>query len=156
MIFINFENYDCIKLLQPSALHAFIRKKKAKSGITYVFLNEIQNVFELQNVVDSLFLDESLDIYMTGSNAYFLSGELATLLSVRYVTIDMLPLSFREFVDLNREDERLSLQEWYRRYVQTGSFPYASAFSDDINDVHEHLRVYTTPLCSRMLSPDTG
>ena len=93
IVFINLEDYDNVDLLDPAKLHGHIRQRKAETGMTYVFLDEIQNVDSFQKVVDSLFLDESLDIYMTGSNAYFLSGELATLLSGRYVTIDMLPLS---------------------------------------------------------------
>lgn len=153
IIFINFEDYDNRELMEPARLHSLIKEKKAESGMTYVFLDEIQNVTDFQKVVDSLFLDESLDIYMTGSNAYFLSGELATLLSGRYVTIDMLPLSFREFIELNSYEEKLSLQEWYGRYVQVGSFPYASAFSDDINNVHEYLRgVYNTTVLKDIVS----
>ena len=145
IVFINLEDYDNVDLLDPAKLHGHIRQRKAETGMTYVFLDEIQNVDSFQKVVDSLFLDESLDIYMTGSNAYFLSGELATLLSGRYVTIDMLPLSLREFIEINSDSGEHSRAEWYRRYVQVGSFPYASAFSGDLCAVHEYLRgVYNT------------
>lgn len=145
VIFINLEDYANEKLLNPAVLYDYLRQKKAKKGKTYVFLDEIQNVAGFQKVVDSLFLDEDFDIYITGSNAYFLSGELATLLSGRYITIDMLPLSFKEFIQLNEGENTLSLSQLYSRYVQVGSFPYASAFSDDIDNVHEYLRgVYNT------------
>ena len=153
IIFINLEDYDNERLLNPAALHSYIKQKKAPLGRTYVFLDEIQNVPEFQRVVDSLFLDESLDIYITGSNAYFLSGELATLLSGRYVTIDMLPLSFREFMELNSDTESLTTAQWYRRYVEVGSFPYASAFAGDQSSVHEYLRgVYNTIVLKDVVS----
>ena len=153
IIFINLEDYDNERLLDPAALHSYIKQKKAPLGRTYVFLDEIQNVPEFQRVIDSLFLDESLDIYITGSNAYFLSGELATLLSGRYVTIDMLPLSFREFMELNSNTESLTTTQWYRRYVEVGSFPYASAFAENQNSVHEYLRgVYNTIVLKDVVS----
>ena len=153
IVFINLEDYDNERLLDPASLHSYIKQKKAPSGRTYVFLDEIQNVPDFQKVVDSLFLDESLDIYMTGSNAYFLSGELATLLSGRYVTIDMLPLSFREFMQLNSDSGTQTTAQWYRRYVEVGSFPYASAFSDDKSSVHEYLRgVYNTIVLKDVVS----
>jgi predicted AAA+ superfamily ATPase len=143
-IFINFEDYDNRELLEPGNLHTFLKSRLCKGKMTYVFLDEIQNVKDFQRVVDSLFLDEKTDIYLTGSNAFLLSGELATLLSGRYIEIKMLPLSFAEFIEVNELESAL-LSQSYRRYVETSSFPYASAFGDNKVEVHDYLRgVYST------------
>ena len=83
--------------------------------------------------MDSLFLNEKIDIYITGSNAYLLSGELATLLSGRYITIEMLPLSFKEFSSV--QNPSLSLSEKYRLYVEQSSFPYTLNLDGDKNEI---------------------
>ncbi|MDD2232050.1 MAG: ATP-binding protein [Sphaerochaetaceae bacterium] len=143
-VFINFDDYDNRELLEPEKLHAFIKSHLCKGKMTYVFLDEIQNVKEFQRVVSSLFLDEMTDIFITGSNAFLLSGELATLLSGRYVEIRMLPLSLSEFIAVN-EFEGVPLAQSYRRYIETSSFPYASAFGDNKVEVHDYLMgVYST------------
>ena len=143
-VFINFDDYDNRELLEPEKLHAFIKSHLCKGKMTYVFLDEIQNVKEFQRVVSSLFLDEMTDIFITGSNAFLLSGELATLLSGRYVEIKMLPLSLSEFITAN-ELESVSLAQSYKRYIETSSFPYASAFGDNKVEVHDYLMgVYST------------
>ena len=95
IITVNFEDYDNRSLCDPGALHDYVKAHMAAKGKTYVFLDEIQNVPEFQRVVDSLYLRKKLDLYLAGSNAWLLSGDLATLLSGRYVEIEMLPLSFR-------------------------------------------------------------
>lgn len=143
-LFINFDDYDNRELLEPDNLHVFIKSHLCKGKMTYLFLDEIQNVKEFQRVVCSLFLDEMTDIYITGSNAFLLSGELATLLSGRYVEIKMLPLSLSEFITVN-ELESVSLAQSYKRYIETSSFPYASAFGDNKVEVHDYLMgVYST------------
>ena len=99
---------------------------------------------DFQRIVDSLFLNENLDIYITGSNAYLLSGELATLLSGRFIKIEMLPLSFKEFCSA-LSGEGLSLSEKYRRYVEQSSFPYALNFGNDKKEVLDYLNgIYST------------
>ena len=95
---INFENMDFEHLLNYRALHEHIKSRLVPDRMNYIFLDEIQNVENFQKTVDSLQLLPNTDIYITGSNAHLLSGELATLLSGRYVTINMLPLSFKEYV----------------------------------------------------------
>lgn len=145
IIFLNFEDFDNYELLDPKKLHAYIKERLVSGKMTYVFLDEIQNVQDFQRVVDSLFLNPQIDIYMTGSNAYLLSGELATLLSGRYVTIEMLPLSFREFVQALGDDSKLSLSEKYKQYVLRSSFPYVLNLGEDINEVLDYLNgVYST------------
>ena len=89
--------------------------------MNYIFLDEIQNVNEFQKCVDSLFLRDYLDIYITGSNSYMLSGELATYLTGRYIQIHVLPLSFKEYISYYGESDELKK---YNDYVLYGGFPY--------------------------------
>ena len=89
----------------------------------YVFLDEVQRVDGFQKAVDSLYVKRDCDVYITGSNAYLLSGELATLLSGRYVEIKMLPLSFKEYVSAFPNDA--NIDRLYGDYIQNSSFPYA-------------------------------
>ena len=144
IVFLNFEDYDNYELLNPKNLHSYIKERIAKDKRTYIFFDEIQNVEDFQRIVDSLFLNENLDIYITGSNAYLLSGELATLLSGRFIKIEMLPLSFKEFCSA-LSGEGLSLSEKYRRYVEQSSFPYALNFGNDKKEVLDYLNgIYST------------
>lgn len=121
IISINFEDIDFDNLRTPTALNNYIKEHIQEKNNYYVFLDEIQNVSEFERVVNSLQLNEKLDIYLTGSNAYFLSGELATLLTGRYVELKMLPLSFKEYLSVNKDKTQL---EAYNNYLKS-SFPYA-------------------------------
>ena len=121
IISINFENIDFDELRNPTALNTYIKQRIQENVNYYLFLDEIQNVKEFERVVNSLQLNKKLDIYLTGSNAYFLSGELATLLTGRYVELKMLPLSFKEYLSVNRDEK---LVEAYNNYLKS-SFPYA-------------------------------
>jgi len=121
IISINFEEFDFEYLQNSEQLYAYLKKRVRNKQKYYIFLDEIQNVSNFEKVVDSLFLKKNLDIYITGSNAYFLSGELATLLSGRYVELKMLPLSFKEFASVQKEKNPRLL---YNEYLKT-SFPYA-------------------------------
>ena len=89
----------------------------------YIFLDEVQRVEEFQKAVDGLYVKKNCDVYVTGSNAHLLSGELATLLSGRYVEIKMLPLSFREYVSAHSEGT--SVERHYANYTLNSAFPYA-------------------------------
>ena len=89
--------------------------------MNYIFLDEIQNVENFQKCIDSLFLRDYLDIYITGSNSYILSGELATYLTGRYVQIHILPLSFKEYLSYYGESDELKK---YNEYSIYGGFPY--------------------------------
>lgn len=99
IIAINFEDVENEGLLDYHALHSYVTERLVPGKMTYIFLDEVQAVPNFQKAVDSLFLRENTDIYITGSNAYLLSGELATLLSGRYIEIPMLPLSFAEYLN---------------------------------------------------------
>ena len=96
---VNFEDYDFYDLRDPAKLYAYIKERLDPNAMNYIFLDEVQHVADFPRVVDSLYIKKNIDLYLTGSNAYMLSGETATLLSGRYVEISMLPLSFREYVE---------------------------------------------------------
>ena len=142
IIFLNFEDFDNFDLLNPKNLHDYIKNHLVAEKMNYIFLDEIQNVNEFQRVIDSIFLKENVDIYITGSNAYLLSGELSTLLSGRYVTIEMLPLSFKEFFESDfLQNTNLSRSEIYKLYIELSSFPYALNFLEDKRGTFEKKSV---------------
>ena len=136
IIYINFEDMDFIDLHEAKELHSYI-KDKLNDDRCYVFLDEIQLVNNFERVIDSLFLNKNVDIYVTGSNANMLSGELATLLSGRYVEIEMLPLSFSEFA--SAFDDDASKSDLYRRYLEYSSFPYVLELGTDKSLVRGYL-----------------
>lgn len=142
IIAINFEDYDFIDLVEPKNLYAYIKERLLPHKRMYLFFDEIQHVKDFQRVVDSLYIKKDIDIYVTGSNAHMLSGELATLLSGRYVEISMLPLSFKEYVSATGE---ANLMKAYREYTESSSFPYALELRDDFKILQDYLRgIYST------------
>lgn len=143
IISINFENYEYEDLWEPKALYAYIKERMIPGKMMYLILDEIQNVRDFQRVVDSFFIKENVDIYITGSNSYMLSGELATLLSGRYVKIEMLPFSFAEFVQIHQMED--NLERAYQSYIETSSFPYTIHLGTEKNQINEYLRsIYDT------------
>ena len=136
IISINFEKLEYEHLLDYKALYSYITERLCTNKTTYIFLDEIQLVNGYQKAVDSLFVRDNVDIYITGSNAQMLSGELATLLSGRFIEIEMLPLSFAEFVAWTGDNGDLSGK--YRRYLET-SFPYATELDGDKKAIEEYL-----------------
>ena len=97
IIAINFEELEYEDLTSYRELYDYVNARLAPGKTTYVFLDEIQHVDHYEKAVDGLFIKDNVDVYITGSNAYFMSGELATLLSGRYIELKMLPLAFKEF-----------------------------------------------------------
>jgi predicted AAA+ superfamily ATPase len=135
---INFEELENANLLDLHALNAYIAKKTRSKGKYYVFLDEVQNVPDFQRLADSLFVKNNIDLYLTGSNAKFLSSDLATLLSGRYIQIHILPLSFAEYSSAFSKLDHTTL---YQNYVAYGSFPYAvELFTLNPNAVREYVR----------------
>jgi predicted AAA+ superfamily ATPase len=122
-------------------LHEYIVKHLALDGTTYVFLDEIQLVDQFERMADSLLLRPNVDLYLTGSNAALLSGELATLLSGRYVELPLLPLSFAEFVAGRRQGNTTdtSLTALYAEYIRFGSFPFVLDLIPDVDAVTDYL-----------------
>lgn len=125
---INFEDLANADLLDYKSLHDSITSALVPGKMNYIFLDEIQQVPHFERAVDSLFNKGNVDLYITGSNAFRLSGELATLLSGRSVTIPVLPLSFAEYwSSCQGGDEYSAFQE----YLERGGFPYATQINDD-------------------------
>ncbi|MFT4147488.1 MAG: ATP-binding protein [Micrococcaceae bacterium] len=139
---INFEDLDNEPLLDYKKLHKHIVKNLVKDEKNYVFLDEIQLVPEFQKAVDSLFLRDNIDLYITGSNASLLSGELATYLSGRYIEVSILPLSFKEYYEMSTLDKR----DAWSRYFQYGGFPYAATLDDEEVYRDYLLGIYNTVL----------
>ena len=94
IIALNFENLDYEELTDYRSLYQYVKERLCPDKMNYIFLDEIQHVNAYEKAVDSLFLRENCDVYITGSNAWFMSGELATLLTGRYAELSMMPLSF--------------------------------------------------------------
>lgn len=141
-ISLNFEDLAFEHLKDYHKLYEYLLSNIQADRMNYIFLDEIQMVEEFQKAVDSLFLLENVDLYLTGSNAYLLSGELSTLLSGRYVEISILPLSFREYYEAKGGEKQLCFQEYYRK----GGFPYAIQLEDDEIRREYLLGIYHTVL----------
>ncbi len=121
IISINFEDPDFVGLRNQSELYSYVNERLQANKMNYVFLDEVQKVEEFQEACDGLYIKKNVDLYITGSNAKILSGELATLLSGRYIEIKMLPLSFKEYISV---EGKTDLTRKYRDYIENGSFPY--------------------------------
>ena len=133
----NFEDLDNEQYLDYKALYAYVKKHLINVKMNYLFFDEIQMVENFQKVIDSLFLLDNIDIYVTGSNAYLLSGEIATLLTGRYVEIKLFPFSFKEYLKAQPAGE--NLENAYRKYIEEGSFPYILQINQDREMVREYL-----------------
>lgn len=121
IIQINLEDGDYRNIRTSEALYNYINEKIITDKINYVFLDKVQQVENFQEAVDWFYVKKNVDLYITGSNAYLLSGELSTLLSGRYVEIKMLPLSFKEYVSAFPENRNTA--ELYMNYLTNSSFP---------------------------------
>ena len=142
IISINFEKIEFEHLQNYKAMYDYVVDRLHPEKTTYIFLDEVQLVEDYQKAVDSLFVRDKVDLYITGSNARMLSGELATLLSGRYVEIEMLPLSFAEYYELVGGDKR----DAWKRYFTNGGLPY-TAYINDEDILHDYLLgVYNTVL----------
>ena len=148
IISINFEDMDYEELTDYKKLYEYIKSKMIENKRNYIFLDEIQHVDKFEKVVDSLFIKENTDLYITGSNAYFMSSELATLLSGRYIELKMLPLSFKEYYQAKLEYEKLEQKEnrtlktliqYYNEYIVNSSFPYTLQLDSDLKNIYEYL-----------------
>ena len=140
---INFEDVNFSHLANYKTLHDHILQNCVPDQKNYILLDEIQNVEKFQTAVDSLYIRKNIDIYITGSNARLLSGELATFLSGRYIEIHMLPLSFKEY--LSAFDDTFELSKKYHDYVTNSSFPYSLKLRDDPAQIRDYLGgIYNT------------
>lgn len=138
-------------------LYNYVNDKIKDNDMYYIFLDEVQVVEKFEKAVDGLYIKKNVDEYITGSNAYLLSGELATLLSGRYIEFKMYPLSFKEYADYYKVegDEKL-----YLKYVNNSSMPYALKL-DNQDEVDKYLdSLYNTiivkDIATRKKISDTG
>ena len=156
IISINFEDMNYEELTDYKKLYEFIKSKILENKRNYIFLDEIQNVDKFEKVVDSLFIKDNVDLYITGSNAYFMSSELVTLLSGRYIELKMLPLSFKEYYQARLEYENLdkkenkilkTLMQYYNEYIVNSSFPYTLQLNNNLKNIYEYLNgIYNSVL----------
>lgn len=136
IIYINLEDAD-YDFKDYKELYHFINEKIISEDNFYVFLDEVQNVPGFQRAVDSLYIKKNVDVYITGSNAYLLSGELATLLSGRYIEIKMLPLSFKEYVSVFDNN---NYQQLFLDYMRNGGMPgNINILKSNVNDLDKYL-----------------
>ena len=143
IISINFEDMDYEELTDYKKLYAYLKERLVRDNMTYIFLNEIQHVDNFPKVVDSLYIKEKVDIYMTGSNAYMLSSEIATLISGRYVQIEMLPLSFREYMESTGSMDDRGVK--YTEYLENSSFPFTLELKGHPDEIRDYLEgLYNT------------
>lgn len=132
---INFESWNEEYPLDARELYRYIVQRLG-SGTNYVFLDEVQHVKEFERAVDALYVRDDVDLYITGSNAFFLSGELATLLTGRYVELRMLPFSFAEYWSARGGEE--NLEDAFNRYLTYGGMPFAARL-DDPQSISDYL-----------------
>ena len=145
IISINLEDVDNEHLLNYKALHTYVKDRLCKDKYTYVFIDEVQQCPGFEKAVDSLFIKKNVDVYITGSNAHMLSGELATLLSGRYVEIRMLPLSFAEYLDFEGAEDHIKAK--FNDYLHFGSFPYVAMLKKDKTVIRNYIDgIYNTIL----------
>lgn len=146
IISINLEDLENADLLDYKALYNHIKDKLVPDKMNYIFIDEVQKCVGFEKAVDSMFIKKNCDVYITGSNAYLLSGELATLLSGRYIQIDMLPFSFKEYYEATKKSGK-SKQELFDAYLRYGSFPYVAYLENDEKIISQYIEgVYNTIL----------
>jgi len=150
IVFLNFEDFELRKFHNDlDALYAHIIGLLDLSKLCYVFLDEIQNVNEFERLVDGLFIKPNIDVYITGSNAFLLSGELATLLSGRYIEISILPFSFREYLtarNIDTSNRYINYEALFFDYVNETSLPKGVELREGGFDmIYEYLdAIFTT------------
>ncbi len=148
IIRINFESFEFEHITNYRELHAFIKSKMTKSSSRfYILLDEVQLIESWEKVVNSFLVDADVDIYLTGSNAYLLSSELATLLSGRYVEVKMLPLSFKEFLDFTKDQNFTDEKYAFNQYLTFGGLPTVVDLLDRPDTIPDYLEgIYNTVL----------
>lgn len=142
IININFEDLDYEYITDYRILYDYIKTKLNPNKKIYIFLDEIQHVENFEKAVDSLYINKNVDLYITGSNAFFLSGELATLLSGRYVEIKMLPLSFKEYS--SALPDNISIDRKFSMYTEDGGFPYLLNIPGETDKIDYLKGIYNT------------
>ena len=144
IVFLNFEERENIHLTNWTALYDEIIKHIKSDKKYYVFLDEVQLVDDFEKLINSLFRKKNIDLYVTGSNAYLLSSELATLLTGRYIAINVQPYSFLEYTLAYSKEK--NTDRLFRQYINTSCFPEAVTLAKrNENLVNDYLQsIYET------------
>ena len=144
IISLNFENPQDLKFKDWQELYNYIDNKLLKNKMNYIFLDEVQIIENFEKAIDGLFIKDNVDLYITGSNSYMLSGELATFLTGRYMQVHVLPLSFKEYFDATKSNNELKT---YQEYIENGGFPYLINLNNDKVLIRNYLDgIYNTVL----------
>lgn len=146
IIRMNLEEYEFSNIENYDALYNYINSKLDNNKMNYVFIDEVQKIENFQKAIDALYIKKNVDLYITGSNSKLLSGELATLLSGRYVEIKMLPLSFKEYISYVGESD---IQKKYIDYITNSSFPYTLKLNNS-----KDIRMYLDGLYNTVIVND--
>ena len=150
IISFNFENPDDNNYSDWKSLYEDIKNKLIPNKMNYIFLDEVQVVKNFEKVVDGLFIKDNVDIYITGSNSYMFSGELATFLTGRYMQVHMLTLSFKEYLSSIKNPNEL---KEYQNYIENGGFPYLLAINNDKELIRNYLDgIYNTVLLKDVIA----
>lgn len=150
IISLNFENPSDMQFSNWRELYTYIEKKLIFGKMNYIFLDEVQMLKNFEKAIDGLFIKDNVDIYITGSNSYMLSGELATYLTGRYMQLHLLPLSFKEYLEYYGENDEAKK---YNLYIKNGGFPYLLNLDNDDELVRNYLEgIYNTVLLKEVVS----
>ena len=150
IISLNFENPSDMKFSDWKDLYNYVNDKIDSKKMYYVFLDEVQILEHFEKAVAGLFLNKNIDLYVTGSNSYMLSGELATYLTGRYMQIHMLSLSFSEFLEYYGKENELKK---YNTYIENGGFPYLLNLDNNNDLIRNYLDgIYNTILLKDVVS----
>lgn len=144
IIFINFEERENLHFTNWTTLYDEITKTVNNDNYYYIFLDEVQLINNFEKLINSLYVKKNIDLYITGSNAYLLSSELATLLTGRYIAINIHPYSFKEYVLANKNEN--NIDRLFRKYINESCFPEAVTLSQHSEDlVKDYLQtIYDT------------
>ena len=154
IIHLNLESLRYRELRDYLAFYDYVSGKITGQGKYYLLFDEIQEIIGWEKAVESFRLDFDVDIYITGSNAFMMSGELATLLSGRYVEIRLLPLSFKEFLTFN--EGTASIEADFGRYMQFGGMPVLAQYNFNVPRSNEALEgIYSTVILKDVLQKNS-
>ncbi len=124
---LNFEDLDLVTIKTYLDLYNYVNNRLIPDQMNYIFIDEVQSIPNFEKALDSLYIKKNVDLYVTGSNAFMLSGELATLLSGRYIEIPVYPFSFKEFLQTTTGLKERA----FSTYLERGGFPFATELNDD-------------------------
>ncbi len=144
IVFLNFEERENLNFTNWTSLYDEIIKNINPDNKYYIFLDEVQLINDFEKLINSLFAKKNIDLYVTGSNAYLLSSELATLLTGRYIAINIHPYSFKEYMLANQEEK--NTDRLFRKYINESCFPESVTLSQNNEDlVNDYLQsIYDT------------